>query len=544
VWFGFVGCALLVYFWPLRKVRISLAGAIIAVAVLFLVGGAKSRWWGEESWKGTDQEISQLQPGKTETYWSPYQKLTLIPLLKNEEVVRYVLKTNDSWFQEIVDLSPEAVSRNPELYREAPLEFHKYNLPYRFYKKPENVLIAGAGLGNDVAAALRNGAGRITAVEIDPVIYDQGKRKHFERPYDSDRVRLRVDDARSFVQNAKEKYDLVVFSILDSHTTSSHYTNIRLDNYVYTLESLQATRRLLKPDGLLVMSFSSERPWFAGRLKELFTKAFGKEPLTVLGWPYFFVTGPGDRVERALAADPDLKAYIETQRTLDIEEATLTTDDWPYLYQQYRGIPVVIWLISLGLGGISWLTFRKLDRDVRGIQWHFFFLGAAFMLLEVQAISKMALLFGTTWLVNSFVITAVLLFILLSNLAVSLGTFPPGLAYAGLFGFLALGYLVPANSLFVESFLLRAVLSTGLYCAPVFFAGIVFISSFRDAGFRAEAFGSNLLGALVGGLLESLSFLTGIKALVIVAGALYFASYATMRRGEQTDRAAVARARA
>ena len=44
------------------------------------------------------------------------------------------------------------------------------------------------------------------------------------------------------------------------------------------------------------------------------------------------------------------------------------------------------------------------------------------------------------------------------------------------------------------------------------------------AGFRAEAFGSNLVGSLVGGLLESLSYLIGIKALVIVAAVLYAAS--------------------
>ena len=34
-------------------------------------------------------------------------------------------------------------------------------------------------------------------------------------------------------------------------------------------------------------------------------------------------------------------------------------------------------------------------------QWHFFFLGAAFMLLEAHIVSQMALLFGTTWVVNS-----------------------------------------------------------------------------------------------------------------------------------------------
>jgi hypothetical protein len=62
-------------------------------------------------------------------------------------------------------------------------------------------------------------------------------------------------------------------------------------------------------------------------------------------------------------------------------------------------------------------------------------------------------------------------------------------------------------------------------CLPVFFAGIVFIRSFALEGFRSEALGSNLLGALMGGLLESLSMWTGIRSLLIVAGLLYLASW-------------------
>ena len=94
---------------------------------------------------------------------------------------------------------------------------------------------------------------------------------------------------------------------------------------------------------------------------------------------------------------------------------------------------------------------------------------------------------------------------------------------------LALGYLIPADALFNESLIIRGLFATALYCSPVFFAGIVFISSFRNIGFRAEAFGSNLLGSLVGGLLDSLSFLIGIKALVLVAGLLYVMSWITSR---------------
>ena len=53
----------------------------------------------------------------------------------------------------------------------------------------------------------------------------------------------------------------------------------------------------------------------------------------------------------------------------------------------------------------------------------------------------------------------------------------------------------------------------------------MFIRSFAREGFRSEALGSNLLGALTGGMLESLSMWTGIRSLLIIAGLLYLASW-------------------
>ena len=51
-----------------------------------------------------------------------------------------------------------------------------YNLPYRLRQAPGDVLVVGAGTGNDVQAALRHNARTVTAVEIDPAILYLGKR--------------------------------------------------------------------------------------------------------------------------------------------------------------------------------------------------------------------------------------------------------------------------------------------------------------------------------------------------------------------------------
>src|SRR5439155_1750592 len=97
----------------------------------------------------------------------------------------------------------------------------------------------GGVTGNDAAVALRNGAHRVDVVEIDPVIAELGKDLHADRPYQSQSVRLYVDDARSFLERNTSNYDLVIFATLDSHTAFSSLSSLRLDNYVFTAESLQ-----------------------------------------------------------------------------------------------------------------------------------------------------------------------------------------------------------------------------------------------------------------------------------------------------------------
>lgn len=532
VWFALLFAGLLGFFWRWPDVRRTLMATAAATLVLFALGSTKRTWWGEESWKGARQNELALKPGRSRVLWSPYQKLTLVPLQNGEKIERWVLSTNDSWFQDIRNMSDPATQADQVLAQQAPIRFHQYNLPYQFLRRPPTkVLIAGGGMGNDAAAAVRNGAKEVDVVEIDPLIVARGREVHFERPYQNPRVHVQVNDARAYLENATDRYDMIVFSILDSHTTTSNFTNIRLDNYVYTLEAMQATRKLLTPPGLFVMSFSSERPWFAQRLKDVLTKAFGKEPLLIRGQMSFFVVSLGTLVEDAVAADPELRMFLASHTYVKLEPASALTDDWPYLYQQWRGVPVIIWVMSIGLIIVCALAFKRLNKSKARLDWHFFFLGAAFMLLEVQVISKTALLFGTTWLVNAIVITALLLFILLANLVVlKVPHFPRVVAYAGLFATLLVSYLVPADAIFFESMLVRGVGAMALYCSPVFFAGLVFIASFREAGFRADAFGSNLLGALVGGLLDSLSFAIGLNALVLVAALLYLLSLATMKR--------------
>jgi spermidine synthase len=492
-----------------QKGRIAVAGVLVACSFL----------------------LATPENSAMKDHWSPYQKLSIEPLYSKGQVAAYILNTNDSWYQQILNLSPEFVESHPQIFRGRSLNQNAYNMPYRFYPNPPSVLVLGSGMGNDVAAALRNGAGRVEAIEIDPLILKLGRELHFEHPYQSPRVHVTLDDARSYIENSHDQFDLIVFSLLDSHTTTSHFTNIRIDNYVYTREALRRTKQLLKPDGLLIVKFQVETPWIAGRLFKLLQETVGHDPIQfqtdVGGYDSagrFFVSGSADRLAKAVA-EPDLAAYLATHGNMPMEPATLTTDDWPYFYQHAPGLPIIVILVSIAVLVVFGWFLRQTSGEGMGLDVHFLLLGAGFMLLEAQIVSKMALLFGTTWVVNAVVVSGLLCLIVGANLVYgAIPRIPVAFAYSGLFATLAVMYFVPMQKLFYESWTARAILATLALCTPVFFAGIIFVSSFARAGFRGSALGSNLFGSLVGGLLESASLWFGLKSLTIIAAVLYLGS--------------------
>ena len=366
-------------------------------------------------------------------------------------------------------------------------------------------------------------------MEIDPLILQLGRKLHFEQPYSSPRVHVILNDARSYVQNTDQRFDLIIFSFLDSHTTSSYYSTIRIDNYVYTLEAIRQTKALLKPGGLMIIKFAVLTPWIGGRLRELGQAAFGVPPLQTQGGR-FLILGSQERIAQALK-DPELAAYVAANSDAHLQAAALTTDDWPYFYQHEPGIPASVIIILSVLIVVCCVFLRETGTPIGSLQWHFFFLGAAFMLLEANIISRMALLFGTTWVVNSIVISGLMLLIVAANLIVH---WRPGIAvtfaYIGIFLSILVAYVIPPEAFFLGSFWAKMLGSTTILCLPVFFAGIVFIVSFAREGFRSDALGSNLLGALLGGMLESISMWTGMKSILILVAFFYALSWVVLLR--------------
>jgi len=200
----------------------------------------------------------------------------------------------------------------------------------------------------------------------------------------------------------------------------------------------------------------------------------------------------------------------------------VTTDDWPYLYLRDPSLPLAYWTMLPLLA----LVALKLSRGILGtgwrIQWRFFWLGAAFMLMEVRIIAQVALLFGSTWLVNAAAIAAVLIMAILANLLAAIFR-STSTVYWGILLLVALGLSsLPHQAVFLGLGQLSGGAAGALLLAlPIFFAGMVFSTSLRSVSEVDAAMASNLIGAILGGLLEYLSLVLGIASLAWLAGLLY-----------------------
>jgi hypothetical protein len=158
-------------------------------------------------------------------------------------------------------------------------------------------------------------------------------------------------------------------------------------------------------------------------------------------------------------------------------------------------------------------------------------MGAAFLLLETRSVVQFALLFGTTWLVNALVFTGILLAVYLAIEVARRVPLPsPIPLYGALLAGLLVAWLTPLRQLLALPVLPRFLIATTLAFIPVFLANLVFAQRFREVARSSVAFGANLLGAMLGGVLEYTSLVTGYRALLIVVGILYGMAFALQAR--------------
>jgi hypothetical protein len=469
-------------------------------------------------------------------YWSPYYKIVLHPAQPSG----YLVDVNN------------AGGHQSMIPWQAKEPF--YRLVYQLFDdRPfTSALILGAGSGSDVATALAYGVRDITAVEIAPQIQALGEQYNPDHPYSSPNVRVVVNDGREYLRNTQRKYDLIIFALPDSLTLTSSVANLRLESFLLTQDSLAAARRALTDDGVLVLYNYYREQWLVGKLAGMMGNVFDQEPLvsTYGGWGRAAVIMAGPRLHKlpqgmfgayreVSTADGNEELRVIGEGFYPRSSVTPATDDWPFIYLNDRSFPS-IYIAGLGvvvLVSLAGVLAVAPGRTLRRFNWHMFFLGVAFALLEVRALTTFALLFGSTWMVNSLVFFAILAGVLLAVLVNARFKIRNiGIFYALLFGILVLNLFVRPDSVLFDDPTLRYLAASFLAFAPVFLANVIFSNSFRDTEAADEAFASNLLGIMVGGMLEYFSMVIGYNLLLVPVIVFYAAALLLYRRPGANNR--------
>jgi Spermine/spermidine synthase domain len=539
---------------PLRAYAIDIGGSMLGIAAfttLSFLGTGPTAWFvltgvlllllalgaGPTPWSALGGVAMILVIGASIAVanasgdvWSPYYRISAyLPNLEHASTnpadgrPPYFLSVDGIPHQQIWDSTKAAQS---DLHKQAYAWF-----PDRVF---DRVLIIGAGSGTDTALALAKGAKHVDAVEIDPELAQIGRDFHPEGVYKDPRVTVHVNDGRAFLNGSKEKYDLIVYALTDSLTLVSSTAGVRLESFLFTEESMREAKEHLAPGGMFSMYNLYREPWLITKLDSMLGDVFGGDRLVRLVGPAEAILAAGPAVD-ALNGGPPPGDRVDPVPAVGSPAPQPATDDWPFLY--LRTGTVAPYYLA-GLAFILIFAFaavlsaaRVTSTPVRRFSPHFFVLGIAFLLLETKSLVSFSLLFGTTWVVNALAFFAILASVLLAILVnVRLRPRSPAPFYVGLFVAIAIAWLVPADALLIDPPEVRYVLAGAIAFAPVFFANLVFTYSFRDTDSADMSFASNLLGAMVGGVLEYVALVTGFQALLVVVGGLYVAAFLLARR--------------
>jgi protein-L-isoaspartate O-methyltransferase len=524
--FGQAVARLFVTFEPLKAYRLDIFGSIVGTAAftlmsflelppvawgvivaggLVLLLGRSARWW---QYAAAVVVVAMLavESAVPHQQWSPYYKISA-QLSGKAHPALYVSANNIPY---------QAARSLTVLHQQKKFYFYPYQHVTRSSLK--NVLIVGAGTGNDVAVALSEGAQHVDAVEIDPVLIKLGKSEHPNHPYDSPRVTTHNTDGRAFLQNTKQHYNLILFALPDSLTAVNGQSNLRLESYLLTEQSVQSARAHLAPGGTMSM-YNYYSNHLYNRYATTMLDAFGQAPCSQVGPPL------GGRRLAVLTDKPAGETVPNCTTVWHGAQVAPATDDHPFPYLLKNTIPSsYVWMLALILAAsliAVWLfgsrSFRKM-----GAYIDLAFMGAAFLLLETKNIVQFALLFGSTWLVNALVTVAILVAVYLAvETARHVKLPPPVVLYAALIASLVLTWLIPQDGLLTLPIAARFLAGGALAFAPVFIANLIFAQRFSDVETTTTAFAANLLGAMVGGALEYLALITGYRFLLILVGVLY-----------------------
>lgn len=290
----------------------------------------------------------------------------------------------------------------------------------------------------------------------------------------------------------------------------------------------------MAPGGLLSISYSAMEDYLSKRIAANLRIATGDKIKPVIFkkretsvWHLMAPVTPEQKAKIDALASKGFADYSD----MDTEGVRPSTDDWPFLYLNPTAFDPLYLGVNVLVLALAWLACGKRVRaNANAARWQLFFLGSGFLLLELSIIDRLALVFGTTWLVNSICILSVLVAIILSNMAIikKPDLYKPKVLYAGLILTLITTYFTPLERFTSIGMIVGGTIAAIFSAIPIFFAGLIFSGSFNKEKTPSVGLAFNMLGAVIGGLLEYIATYTGIRSLMLIAIVIYGISFLCM----------------
>lgn len=360
------------------------------------------------------------------------------------------------------------------------------SLPYRALE-PKRVLVLGSGAGASVWLAKKYGATYVDAVEVNPAIPDVLARwKHFAGDvYHEPGVRLFTEDARRYLTDTSERYDLIELALALTGNVHADQPS-GMEANLYTVEAVRLYLGCLTPTGSLVLIHSDPGNAYRQLLTVLEALAAlgiprdrALEGIVVLHDPqpgtayrYMLIVraspmpldvadlldvppaellwGPGDPPER--------RAQL-----LDRKQLGATTDDdlspvhdeRPYFFQNTNGLvatagaePGRLWVLAGALLLVIVLVVARREAGFARPALVAACLGGAFLCVELALIQRLTLAAGGALYSVSFVLFSLLAWSAAGSLVIGSRwrRLPRGLTWACL----AAGLAVAATAVIVR----------------------------------------------------------------------------------------------
>jgi len=315
-------------------------------------------------------------------------------------------------------------------------------------------LVIGPGGGRDLLTALVFGAAQVEGVEVNPIIANDVMLREFKdfsgSIYTNPRVKVAVDDGRSYVRRSNERYDVIQASLVDTWAATAAGAYTLTENTLYTKEAfedyldhltdggmLTITRWVF--DGLRLVSLAQAACETRGcsvpdqlavvQQDRVATFILKKTPFTpeevaqlrdesdTLGFTVLYAPGQHEATNEyaQLVLAPDRQAFYASYG----KDVRPTTDDRPFFFHTTKirdqfqtafgrsmlfgnGLSALMTLMAISLSFVVLFVVGPLalaGSDLRGAPWprwllYFGLLGAGFMLIEVALLQRFVLLLG------------------------------------------------------------------------------------------------------------------------------------------------------